>query len=126
MKKIVSLYLRLVIKNLKSTEKSIFIQSLIKILEDKHEKKIISEMQQTDKLYTDCFSNIKEEGDLNKYFSKILMIIGAKYDQGKSFTKVENSTNDVDKNYNDCMQKFRCIYKTFNQKNVFTDKDKYS
>jgi len=126
MRKIISLYLRLVIRNLKSTERAIFIQSLVKVIEDKNEKVMIEKMLDNDKLYSDCFSNIKEEGDLDKYFKKILNTIGAKYDSGKSFQKVENSTNEIDKNYNDSWVKFRNIYKLFNQKNIFTDKDKYN
>lgn len=126
MRKIVSLYLRLVIRNLKSTERAIFIQSLVKVIEDKNEKVMIEKMLDNDKLYSDCFSNIKEEGDLDKYFKKILNTIGAKYDSGKSFQKVENSTNEIDKNFNDSWVKFRNIYKLFNQKNIFTDKDKYN
>jgi hypothetical protein len=126
MRKIISLYLRLVIRNLKSTERAIFIQSLVKVIEDKNEKVMIEKMLDNDKLYSDCFSNIKEEGDLDKYFKKILNTIGAKYDSGKSFQKVENSTNEIDKNYNDSWAKFRNIYKLFNQKNIFTDKDKYN
>jgi hypothetical protein len=125
MKKIISLYLRLVIRNLKSSDRSIFIQSLVKVNEDKNEKAIVEKMQENEKLYTDCFSNIKEEGDLYKYFSKILQTIGQKYDAGKSFQKIENSTNEIDKNFNDCWVKFRNIYKLFSAKNVFTDKDKY-
>ncbi len=118
--------MRLVIRNLKSTERAIFIQSLVKVIEDKNEKVMIEKMLDNDKLYSDCFSNIKEEGDLDKYFKKILNTIGAKYDSGKSFQKVENSTNEIDKNYNDSWVKFRNIYKLFNQKNIFTDKDKYN
>lgn len=122
LKPVFKLYLKLIIRNLKDNERAIFTQCLIKLIENKKEKESLETNYTNDveQLFVQTFNQIKEEGELNRYFLRILNIIGAKNDPLKAFQKNSETNNpEFDKSYQESWSKFKALYKIFKDTKVF-------
>jgi hypothetical protein len=127
---IFKLYMKIIVRNLKDTERAIYIQALVKLIENKNERDILKKMStENDILFDNFFNSIKDEGELSKYFSKMLYTIGAKFEQDKGYQKINESTSsEIDRSFNEMWVKFRTLYKIFQKHKVFTsfiDSDVY-
>ena len=62
----------------------------------------------------ETISSIKDEGDFQKYFIKLLKSLGVKYEQTKLYLKNnENTNNEIEKNFSDAWFRFFVLYKIF-------------
>lgn len=131
LKNIIKIYLKLIIFSLKEKERITYIQALVRILESKKEKESLESLNgEPEVLFDTFFSQMKDEGDFRLFFIKILTAIENKYEQEKSYQKVnEQALGDIDKNYLESWGKFKTLYKIFMKNKVFTsfiDTDVYS
>jgi hypothetical protein len=120
LKHLIKIYLKLIIRNLKDNDRSVYIQSLVKLLENKKEKESLEYMgNDIDHMFNDIFTLIKEEGDLNKFFARIILNISLKYDHAKSYQKTNDSTAEIEKNFFESWNRFKMLYKLFRENKVF-------
>ena len=120
-KKILSIYLKFVIRNLKGIEKDIFLKNYvhIHINEDKSVKDV-------DELASKFFDQFKEDSDLNKYISKILNSIieanvSIQFENTKNL-KNQGSSKDYDNSVIEPNLTLFQLCKSFGLKKLFSDK----
>ena len=117
--KILSIYLKFVIRSLKDQQKSTFLKHFIPIMEDKKTIQFYTGEEKNSALIN-IFNILRDDCDLYQTICKII--------DNLSDTKFENPkksdllSNDYEKPTSNPLYTLTELHKIFNLKNVFTDK----
>ena len=118
---LISLYLKLAVKNLTGINRDVFIKYIIKISEnisiEKSNIDIIEESSINNDLLIKTVKEIREEGDVSAYLTKILNVLSIKNDQNKIFrNRLEAPLTSLDIDFKAAYDKLCNLYKVFNEK----------